>query len=324
MMKKNNETIDFNALANETRGSKGSKAVTFILLLICIVLTAAVIYKMFSAADAVTVQAAKDDTFSTTVNVSAAEASYGVFSKTSRLNGEISREGNDITVLPDITSSGTVTEILVKEGDSIAVGDTIAYIDPSRPGQSSLPSPVISKASGIVSDLMVSVGETVSASTPIVTLTNNDDLIITAAVPEKFLGSLRPGMSAEFESVAYPGRIYTGTLTYISPTLDRATRSADIKIEITGLKAGLMDGMYVKLSLETEHIDNAMMIPSSALSTYLGEDVVYKIVDGVAKRQPVTIGSQNDESTVVFAGLEEGDLVVTAGNVTNDTPVNIV
>ena len=317
MMKKNNETIDFNALANETRGSKGSKAVTFILLLICIVLTAAVIYKMFSAADAVTVQAAKDDTFSTTVNVSAAEASYGVFSKTSRLNGEISREGNDITVLPDITSSGTVTEILVKEGDS-------AYIDPSRPGQSYLPSPVISKASGIVSDLMVSVGETVSASTPIVTLTNNDDLIITAAVPEKFLGSLRPGMSAEFESVAYPGRIYTGTLTYISPTLDRATRSADIKIEITGLKAGLMDGMYVKLSLETEHIDNAMMIPSSALSTYLGEDVVYKIVDGVAKRQPVTIGSQNDESTVVFAGLEEGDLVVTAGNVTNDTPVNIV
>ena len=321
---KNKETIDFNALANDTKGSRGSKAVTFILLMICIALAAAVIFKMFSAAEAITVQAEKEDAFSTTVNVSAAEASHGVFSKTSRLNGEISREGNDITVMPEITSSGVVTEVLVKEGDSVNTGDTIAYIDPSRPGQSFLPSPVVSKASGIVSDLMVSVGETVSASTPIVTLTNNDDLIITASVPEKFLGSLRPGMSAEFESVAYPGRIYTGTLTYISPSLDRATRSADIKIEITGLKAGLMDGMYVKLNLETEHIDNALLIPSSALGTYLGDDIVYKIVDGVAKRQVVTIGSQNDESTVVFAGLDEGDLVVTAGNVTNDTPVNVV
>ena len=83
MMNKNNETIDFNALANETRGGKGSKAVTFRLLMICIVLAAAVIYKMFSAPEAVTVQAATDDAFSTTVNVSAAEASHGTFSKTS-------------------------------------------------------------------------------------------------------------------------------------------------------------------------------------------------------------------------------------------------
>ena len=156
------------------------------------------------------------------------------------------------------------------------------------------------------------------------TLTSNEDLIITASVPEKFIGSLRPGMSALFESVAYPGRMYEGTLSYISPNLNRQSRSADIKIDITGSTEGLMDGMYIKLNLETEHIDNAMIVPSAALDTYLGNDVVYVVEDGAAVRKTVETGSSNDTETVILSGLDEGELVITAGNVTNGTPVNVV
>ena len=325
MDEKKNETIDFKALAENRNRSKGGKLVTAILLLICIALAVSIIMKMYSEAESLTLTAAKqEDTFSAVVNVSVAEASYGTFSKLSRINGEISREGNDITVLPDIMSSGVVTEILVKEGDRVSAGDTVAYIDPSRPGQNYMASPVTAKASGIVSNLAVSVGETVSASSPIITLTDNEDLIITASIPEKFLATVKNGMTAEFESVAYPGHVYTGVLSYISPSLNKATRSADIKIEITGDTSGLMEGMYVKINLETEHIENAMMIPTASLETYLGEPVVYKAVDGEAVRQTVTTGSSNDTETVILSGLEEGDLVVTAGNVTNGTLINIV
>ena len=323
-MEDNKKEIDFKAIAESRTSGKGSKAVTFILLLICIALAAAVIIKMFEKKDELRIEAVAEEAFTSTVNVDAVPVSYGTFSKISRLNGEISREGNDITVLPDITTSGIIKEVLVKEGDKVIAGDTIAYIDPSRPGQSYMISPVIAKAGGIVSDVAVSAGEIVSSSTVIATLTSNEDLIITASVPEKFIGSLREGMSAEFESVAYPGRIYTGVLYYISPNLNRQTRSADIKIEITGNTEGLMDGMYIKLNLETEHIDNAMIIPTAALDTYLGDSVVYTVEDGIATRKVVTTGSNNDTETVILSGLEEGELVITAGNVTDGTPVNVV
>ena len=323
-MEENKKEIDFKAIAESKTQSKGSKAVTFILLLICIALAAAIIIKMFEQKDEITIEAVAADTFSSTVNVTAVPAAYGTFSKVSRLNGEISREGNDITILPDITANGIVDEVLIKEGDTVIAGDIIAYIDPSRPGQSYMRSPVVAKAGGIVSDVAVSEGEMVSASSVIATLTSKDDLIITASVPEKFLGSLRTGMSAEFESVAYPDRIYTGTLVYISPSLSRETRAADIKIEITGDTEGLMDGMYIKLNLETEHIENAMIVPSDALDTYLGDDVVYTVVDGTATRKIVSTGSSNDTETVILSGLSEGDLVITAGNVTDGTPVNVV
>ena len=323
-MEDNKKEIDFKAIAESRTSGKGSKAVTFILLLICIALAAAVIIKMFEKKDELRIEAVAEEAFTSTVNVDAVPVSYGTFSKISRLNGEISREGNDITVLPDITTSGIIKEVLVTGGDKGIAGDTIAYIDPSRPGQSYMISPVIAKAGGIVSDVAVSAGEIVSSSTVIATLTSNEDLIITASVPEKFIGSLREGMSAEFESVAYPGRIYTGVLYYISPNLNRQTRSADIKIEITGNTEGLMDGMYIKLNLETEHIDNAMIIPTAALDTYLGDSVVYTVEDGIAARKVVTTGSNNDTETVILSGLEEGELVITAGNVTDGTPVNVV
>ena len=85
-----------------------------------------------------------------------------------------------------------------------------------------------------------------------------------------------------------------------------------------------MDGMYIKLNLETEHIDNAMIVPSAALDTYLGDDVVYVVEDGAAVRKTVETGSSNDTETVILSGLDEGELVITAGNVTNGTPVNVV
>ena len=182
----------------------------------------------------------------------------------------------------------------------------------------------VSKVNGIVNDIPVAIGQTVTASQPIVTVAGNTDLVVEASIPEKFLGTIAEGMTAEMESVAYPGRIYTGILTYIAPTVDSTTRSSDIEIQLTGDTAGLKEGMYIRLNLETEHIDNALTVPSSALDAYLGDDIVY-IADGdTARRTIVTTGSTNGVDTVITSGLSEGDMVITAGNVTDGTAISVV
>ncbi len=324
--KKKVEEPDFEKLARTTAPSKFNKIVTIILVAICVVLAAFIIVRMMTTSDdnAMAVQATADTGAISAVNVSAEPATIKEFSRISRMNGEIMRSGDSIAVYPDIAASGTVTEITVSRGDAISAGDIVAYVDPSRPGASYKISPVVSKVNGIVNDIPVAIGQTVTASQPIVTVAGNTDLVVEASIPEKFLGTIAEGMTAEMESVAYPGRIYTGILTYIAPTVDSTTRSSDIEIQLTGDTAGLKEGMYIRLNLETEHINNALTVPSSALDTYLGDDIVY-IADGdTARRTIVTTGSTNGVDTVITSGLSEGDMVITAGNVTDGTAISVV
>ena len=226
--------------------------------------------------------------------------------------------------MPDITTTAIVTDILVKEGDHIAAGDVVAHIDASRPGTAYRPSPVIARSSGIVISVDASPGQTVSATTSVATITSNEDLVIEAAIPEKFLGSLRTGMTASFETVAYPGRMYSATLTYISPSLSTSSRTAAIKLSIDEEAEELKSGMYVKLYLETERIDNALIVPSAALDEYIGDDIVYTAEDGTAARKIVTVGSDNGTEAVILDGLEAGELVIAAGNVTDGSIVNAI
>lgn len=322
--KKKVETPDFEKLAVTTAPSKFNKLITIILTAICIVLAAFIIYRMVTTESNAPLAVPVADNAIAAVNVSAEPAEIRTFSKISRLNGEVTRSGSSIAIYPEITSTGTVTEILVSKGDTVNTGDIVAYIDPSRPGASYKASPVTAKASGIVSDIPVAVGQTVSASQPIITIVGTSDLVVEASIPEKFLGTIAEGMSATMEAVAYPGREYTGTLTYIAPTVDTASRTSDIEIRFAGDTTGLKEGMYIRLNLETEHIDNALIIPDSALDTYLGDEIVYLVDGNTARRTIVTTGSTNGVDTVITSGLTEGDMVITAGNVTDGTSINVV
>ena len=106
------------------------------------------------------------------------------------------------------------------------------------------------------------------------------------------------------------------------PSISTSSRTADIKLDIDGDTDGLKTGMYVKLYLETERIEDALMVPSAALGEYIGDDVVYAAVDGKAVRKIVTPGSDNGTEAVILEGLEPGELVITAGNITDGTAIN--
>ena len=322
--KKTTGEPDFEKLAATTTPGKFNKIITIILTAICIVLAAFIIYRMMTTESSTQLSAPVADNAIAAVNVSAEPATIKDFSKISRLNGEVTRSGAAIAIYPEITTTGTVTEILVEKGDTVNAGDIVAYIDPSRPGASYKASPVTAKASGIVNDIPVTIGQTVSASQTVVTIVGTSDLVVEASIPEKFLGTIAEGMSATMEAVAYPGREYTGVLTYIAPTVDTASRTSDIEIRFTGDTSGLKEGMYIRLNLETEHIANALTVPESALDTYLGNDIVYLADGDTASRTIVTTGSTNGVDTVITSGLNEGDMVITAGNVTDGTAINVV
>lgn len=315
---------DFAALANKKTMSMGGKITNIVLVLICLVLAAAVIYKMFSDKEEIGPGFNQASVSTGVINVSVAAAEHKDFINSSRVNGEVVSTGQEFSVYPEISSTGTVTEVLVKKGDRVKAGDTIAYVDASRPGVSYKSGPVTVKADGVITDVAVIPGSTVSSSSAIATVNPDAELVVQTYIPERFLSTVRVGMPATFESVAYEGIQYNGVVTYISPTLSSSSRTADVELALLDEDTLLKPGMFVKIILQTERIEDALVVPTDALETYLDEDVVFVAKDGKAVRTPVVTGSNNNSEVVILSGLSEGDLVITAGTVANGSSINIV
>ncbi|TWU51803.1 efflux RND transporter periplasmic adaptor subunit [Rubripirellula reticaptiva] len=74
--------------------------------------------------------------------------------------------------------------------------------------------------------------------------------------------------------------------------------------------ASLGDGYRVEASITVNELDEALLIPNSALFRHQRAWHVLSIVDNQATLQPVTIGLQNDSQTQITKGLDEGDCVI--------------
>ncbi len=311
--------ISFEKLAKaKPSASKFDRITTIILLAICVALAAYVILGTVTAEAPAAVQT----TTSASINISAETVQPGLFQRFTRLNGEIGSDNSDVAALPD--TSGTVTSILVRRGDMVTKDQVIAYIDPSRPGMNYKESPVTSPVDGMITSIPVSVGETVSASSAIATVAGDKTLYIEASLPERYTGTTEVGMDAYFTSVAYPGETFTGKLSFIAPTVNTTNRTSDIELDITEGQDKLKEGMFVTVDLVTEEQQDVITVPSDAITEVLDGSIVYTVVDGKAVRTPVTTGSSNDTRTVITSGLDAGDVVVTAGTVSDGSSVNVL
>ncbi len=311
--------ISFEDLAKISRKSSAfDRVTTIILLVICVALAAYVIFGSVGSREVATVE----ETADSRINVRAEQVYPETFRNFTRLNGEIGSNNSDIAIVPD--TSGNVASILVKRGDMVKAGDVIAYIDPSRPGQSFKENPVTSPVDGMITSIPVSIGEQVSAASSIATVSGDKTLYIEASLPERYIGTTEVGMSADFTSVAYPGEVFNAELSFISPSVRTTNRTSDIELTITSGSEKLREGMYVTIDLVTEEQENVIAIPSSAITEALDGNIVYVVENGNASARTVTTGSRNDSDTVITSGLNAGDVVITAGTVADGSAVNVL
>ena len=140
--------------------------------------------------------------------------------------------------------------------------ETLARVDPSRPGASYSISPVEAPVQGTVSEILVDPGDTVSASVPILKLGNLNSLIISARVSERYVNRVKTGQTAFITIEAVPDRTFEATVSEVYPVLDPASRSMKIKLTFSDLPEGIKAGMLAEIRLVTDRIEKAVTVPS--------------------------------------------------------------
>ncbi|GHT90819.1 hypothetical protein FACS1894140_0120 [Spirochaetia bacterium] len=238
-----------------------------------------------------------------------------------KLNGDVSSR-SEVNVMPD--TSGKITRMVKNLGDTVRSGEVIAYIDPSRAGQSYSENPVVSPVAGTITSLPLTAGSTVSSATVVAVIGSLDNLKITIYVAEKYSAYLRRGLPAIVSFASAPGEEFAASVSDISPVVNNKNRTIETTLLLAMRDGRIKQGMFASVHLVIREERSALVIPQSAVKNYNGAPTIYIIDENsVARRVPVTLGLTNDSEAQVISGLKEGDRVITAGSVTDGSPVRI-
>ncbi len=172
---------------------------------------------------------------------------------------------------------------------------------------------ILAPFSGLIGLRSVSTGDYVKEGADMVNLEAIDPLKIDFRVPEIFLSQLRVGQSLQMTLDAIPGKTYEGSVIAINPLLDAAGRSVVIRAQVRNQGTVLRPGMFARVRLLTREVQQALVVPEQAIVPQGDEWFVFRVVDGKAQRTKVEIGQRRDGKAEIVKGLNDGDVVVTAG-----------
>jgi len=298
---------------------------TIILLLICLALSAVILVR-FTHSTSESAMAPLDMAGRTNetsvVNVAVQEVKRTTFERTTTLGGELISERDAVSITS--TLSGKVTEVFVQEGQAVSKGDPIAVIDPSTAGSIYKSTTITSAVDGIIYSVSAYVGQQATNGTLLATIGKIGDLMIETSLSERYLSILHTGLEASFTTAAWPSESHSATVTQIGTQVNTANRTVKVRLSPQIQDSRFKEGMFVSVTLITEKLENVLVIPSDAVTTYLGEPVVYIAEDGVAKRVPVVISVTDDNHSVVASGLIGGEQLITAGSVVEGSRIAVI
>jgi membrane fusion protein, multidrug efflux system len=169
----------------------------------------------------------------------------------------------------------------------------------------------------------VDLGQYLSAGTAIVTLQALDPIFMDFFVPQQAVDQIRLGQHVNVKVDAYKDRTFTGEISAINPRVDASSRNVQIRATLKNADRKLLPGMYATVDIVTGSQQDLITLPQTAITYNPYGDTVYivdtKDPDGKGQRQQVarqtfiTTGATRGDQVAVLKGVNEGDMVVTSG-----------
>ena len=115
-------------------------------------------------------------------------------------------------------------------------------------------------------------------------------------------------MKAEITADVYKNEKFTGTVFRISPTINSATRSFNVELELPNRNDLLKPGMFVRVSMDLGEVET-FVVPANTVLVQEGTNIRYVFVekDNIAERIEVIIGKRfDDQLEIISENLKEG------------------
>jgi len=183
---------------------------------------------------------------------------------------------------------------------------------------------ITSPIDGVVGELSVREGMTVSVGASLFRLNGVATVWVNAEVPERAAGDVRPGNAVEARTVALPGSLFKGRVNAILPEVNATTRTLKARIELANPDGRLVPGMFATIDFAPARRKDAVLVPSEAVIR-TGKRTVVIVAQGAGRFAPIDVetGVESNGQTEIANGVRAGDNVVVSGQFLIDSEANL-
>ncbi|HCT54061.1 efflux RND transporter periplasmic adaptor subunit [bacterium] len=178
---------------------------------------------------------------------------------------------------------------------------------------------IVSPATGYVTKLNVSREDYVNRGSMIYMVADLSSVWVMFDAYESDLSLIQEGQNIMFTTATYPGEKFEGTVSFVDPSVNSMSRTADVRVKANNPEKKLKPNMLAE-GILTANISNqkSLLIPKSAVLWTGPRSIVFVQIPN--KEEPtfiareVTLGKRVGEQYIILEGLEAGEEVVTHGN----------
>ncbi len=183
-----------------------------------------------------------------------------------------------------------------------------------RRGEPSEAVTIRAPVSGFVIEKNIVEGGAVEPGARLLRIAPLDQVWVEAEVYENQLQLIRPGQPVTISLPSMAERRIEGRISYVYPTLEGATRTARVRVELPNPDLAIRPDMYANVEFQAD-LGERTLVPATAV-LYAGPRriVFVDLGDGRLRPREVQIGVGNGDVYEVLGGLEPGEAIVLSGN----------
>ncbi len=178
-------------------------------------------------------------------------------------------------------------------------------------------SKIYAPASGRILRKIAEQGELITPFSPALILgTGASAYLLNAGLSDKDLVRVTYGDQAEVMLDAYPGKIFAAKISQIAQTVNPATGTYEVELQLEPVSEKLVSGFVAKASIFPKSKTTGMLVPIECLveadnsTAYV---YVYEETSGKVTKKPVVTGRIIDHSVEIISGLQESEKIVYKG-----------
>ncbi|TWD45562.1 efflux RND transporter periplasmic adaptor subunit [Pseudomonas sp. SJZ131] len=199
---------------------------------------------------------------------------------------------------------------------------------------------ILAPFSGTIGIRQVDVGDYLASGTMIATLQDLSSLYVDFFLPEQSVPKIALGQPVQVIVSAYPSESFAGTISAINPKVENSTRNILVRATLANPDGKLLPGMFASLQVLLPDPQAHIVVPESAITYTLYGNSLYvvgqkKAEDGsvekddqgqpilIAERRFIETGERRDGWVMINKGVQNGEQVVTAGQLKLDNGAHI-
>ncbi len=224
-----------------------------------------------------------------------------------------SREQLKNSPIPSIAQNGEGLVASAKQRLMLFGVKESQIADLEKAGKPNIRLPIYTPLSGVVMEKMVQQGQYVNTGEVLFNIADLSRVWVEIEVYENEFPNVHIGQPVEIRSQSFPGKPFSGKISFIYPFLDPKTRTVKARVEMPNPGLKLKPDMFVNATIKIP-LGSAIVLPVTAvMDSGKSQTVWVESSAGMFEPRMVQVGQRSDDKIQILSGIRKGDKVAVSG-----------